>query len=73
MSGQHPPFPAFDEASVLKKVLGVEAAWKMPDAEKVSLASCVDSEWRNRRERQATVRASVRRRYQRHPAALTTT
>jgi nuclear transport factor 2 (NTF2) superfamily protein len=48
MSNQRPPFPPFDEASAWKKVLGAEAAWNTRDAEKVSLAYSIDSEWRNR-------------------------
>jgi nuclear transport factor 2 (NTF2) superfamily protein len=48
MSNQRPPFPPFDEAAAWKKVLGAEAAWNTRDAEKVSLAYSIDSEWRNR-------------------------
>jgi len=48
MSNQRPPFPPFDEASAWKKVIGAEAAWNTRDAEKVSLAYSIDSEWRNR-------------------------
>jgi len=45
-----PPFPPFDEASAIKKVRMAEDAWNSKDANKVSLAYTVDSQWRNRNE-----------------------
>jgi nuclear transport factor 2 (NTF2) superfamily protein len=48
MTDQRPPFPPFDEASALKKVLGAEAAWNSRDPDKVAGAYSQESEWRNR-------------------------
>lgn len=45
-----PPFPPFTLETASAKLKGAEAAWNTRDAEKVSLAYTVDSEWRNRSE-----------------------
>ena len=45
-----PPFPPFDQESAIKKVRMAEDGWNSKDAEKVSLAYTVDSQWRNRNE-----------------------
>jgi len=45
-----PPFPPFDEESAAQKVRMAEDAWNSKDANKVSLAYTVDSQWRNRHE-----------------------
>ena len=45
-----PPFPPFDEESATQKVRMAEDAWNSKDAEKVSLAYTIDSQWRNRNE-----------------------
>ena len=45
-----PPFPPFDQESAMKKVRMAEDGWNSKDAEKVSLAYTIDSQWRNRNE-----------------------
>jgi nuclear transport factor 2 (NTF2) superfamily protein len=45
-----PPFPPFDQESAIKKVRMAEDGWNSKDAEKVSLAYTIDSQWRNRNE-----------------------
>jgi nuclear transport factor 2 (NTF2) superfamily protein len=45
-----PPFPPFDRESAIKKVRMAEDGWNSKDAEKVSLAYTIDSQWRNRNE-----------------------
>jgi nuclear transport factor 2 (NTF2) superfamily protein len=45
-----PPFPPFDQESAIKKVRMAEDGWNSKDAEKVSLAYAIDSQWRNRNE-----------------------
>lgn len=50
MSEQKPPFPPFDLDTATQKVRMAENAWNTRDAEKVSLAYTIDSEWRNRAE-----------------------
>jgi len=45
-----PPFPPFDQESAMKKVRMAEDGWNSKDAEKVSLAYTIDSQWRNRHE-----------------------
>jgi uncharacterized protein len=45
-----PPFPPFDEETARQKVRMAENAWNTRDAEKVSLAYTVDTQWRNRSE-----------------------
>lgn len=50
MPDARPPFPPFDAATALQKVLAAEAAWNTRDPERVALAYTEDSEWRNRSE-----------------------
>ena len=45
-----PPFPPFDQESAMKKVRMAEDGWNSKNAEKVSLAYTIDSQWRNRHE-----------------------
>ena len=45
-----PPFPPFDQESAIKKVRMAEDGWNSKDANKVSLAYAIDSQWRNRNE-----------------------
>ena len=45
-----PPFPPFDQESAMKKVRMAEDGWNSKNAEKVSLAYTIDSQWRNRNE-----------------------
>jgi uncharacterized protein len=44
------PLPPFTEETARQKVQAAEDAWNTLDAEKVSLAYTVDTEWRNRSE-----------------------
>ena len=43
-----PPFPPFDEATALQKVLAAENAWNTRDPRRVASAYTEDSVWRNR-------------------------
>ena len=45
-----PPFPPFDQESAAQKVRMAEDGWNSKDANKVSLAYTIDSQWRNRNE-----------------------
>lgn len=45
-----PPLPPFTLESAIQKVRGAEDGWNSRDAEKVSLAYSVNTEWRNRAE-----------------------
>jgi len=44
------PIPPFTMETALQKVQAAEDAWNTRDAERVSLAYTVDTEWRNRAE-----------------------
>ena len=44
------PLPPFNLETALEKVQFAENAWNSKDAEKVSLAYTIDTEWRNRTE-----------------------
>ena len=44
------PIPLFTMETALQKVQAAEDAWNTRDAERVSLAYTVDTEWRNRAE-----------------------
>ncbi len=52
MSDSHtrPPLPPFTRESALEKVRLAEDGWDSRDAEKVSLAYSLDTQWRNRTE-----------------------
>lgn len=45
---QKPPFPPFNLETAQQKIQGAEDAWNSRNAEKVSMAYTVDTEWRNR-------------------------
>ncbi len=45
-----PPFPPFTLETAIKKIQSAEDAWNSRDAERVSMAYTIDSEWRNRSE-----------------------
>lgn len=45
-----PPLPPFNKASAIEKVRLAEDGWNSRDAQKVSLAYSVDTQWRNRAE-----------------------
>lgn len=47
---QKPPFPPFSLESAKLKVQMAEDAWNSKDAERVSKAYTLDTEWRNRNE-----------------------
>lgn len=47
---QRPPVPPFTLETAIRKVQAAEDAWNTKDAEKVSMAYTVDTEWRNRSE-----------------------
>lgn len=47
---QKPPFPPFTLESASQKVQMAEDAWNSKDAERVSKAYSIDTEWRNRNE-----------------------
>lgn len=47
---QKPPFPPFTEETAKQKIQAAENAWNGKDAEKVSKAYTLDTEWRNRSE-----------------------
>ncbi|MBC8054033.1 MAG: nuclear transport factor 2 family protein [Sphingobacteriaceae bacterium] len=44
------PLPPFNHETATQKVQAAENAWNTKDAEKVSLAYTIDTEWRNRTE-----------------------
>jgi len=44
------PIPPFTTETALQKVQAAEDAWNTRDAERVSLAYTIDTEWRNRSE-----------------------
>lgn len=50
MENQRPPLPPFTEESARIKVQAAEDAWNSKDADRVSLAYTMDTEWRNRNE-----------------------
>lgn len=50
MENERPPLPPFTEETAKLKILRAEDAWNSRDAESVSKAYTVDSEWRNRNE-----------------------
>jgi nuclear transport factor 2 (NTF2) superfamily protein len=50
MSESRPPLPPFTLETAQQKIQAAENAWNTRDAERVSLAYTVDSEWRNRNE-----------------------
>ncbi len=63
-----PPLPPFTEETAHRKVQGAEDAWNSRDAERVSLAYTVDTEWRNRTDfmvGRAQVVEFLRRKWQR--------
>lgn len=45
-----PPLPPFTEETARQKIQSAEDAWNSRDPERVSLASTVETEWRNRAE-----------------------
>jgi nuclear transport factor 2 (NTF2) superfamily protein len=45
-----PPLPPFTRETAITKVRAAEDAWNTRDAQRVSLAYTVDSQWRNRSE-----------------------
>jgi uncharacterized protein len=45
-----PPLPPFTRETAIQKVRLAEDAWNSRDPDKVSLAYCPDSRWRNRSE-----------------------
>jgi len=49
-SGSRPPLPPFTRESAVQKVRLAEDAWNSRNPEKVAMAYCVDSNWRNRSE-----------------------
>lgn len=50
MSESRPPLPPFTLETAQQKIQAAENAWNTRDAERVSMAYTVDSEWRNRNE-----------------------
>lgn len=52
MSNAHtrPPLPPFTRESAIEKVRLAEDGWNSRDADKVSLAYSLDTQWRNRAE-----------------------
>lgn len=45
-----PPLPPFTLESAIEKVRLAEDGWNSPDADKVSLAYSLDTQWQNRAE-----------------------
>lgn len=50
MEPTRPPLPPFTLETALEKVQAAESIWNTKDADKVSMAYTLDTEWRNRTE-----------------------